>query len=88
MEDFLNQEDCTCRCHEVKRIPHEVACCDGLPIDFYDEIDKEMELFGSAESSRPKGRSAAYEEPDEWMSFIHDKKTGKPLRGPGSDSAV
>lgn len=39
-------------------------------------------------SSRPKGKSPHDEPVDEWMVFINSKKTGKPLRGPGSDSLV
>ncbi len=73
--DLVPNEYCPCACHHARGVKHFVACCDGLPIDFWDKIDEEVALYGSAESTA-KGRSSTYEEPSEWMSYIIDKKTG------------
>jgi hypothetical protein len=86
--EFPSFDECTCSCHKFPGVKHFTACCDGLPIDFWDSVDEELELFGSAESSKPKGRSATYEPPGDWLSFVNDKKTGKPLRGPGSEAII
>lgn len=87
-EELISQDDCECDCHVIAGVCHVVACCDGLPVDFWEqEYDDPIEQSRQP-SSRPHVRSSNYEEPAEWMSFIHSKTTGKPLRGPGSDSLV
>lgn len=86
MSEWADQSECDCACHTTPGVPHEVACCSGLPIDFW-ESSYDPFFIGQV-SSKPRRRSDNYESPDEWMSFINDKRTGKPLRGPGSDSAV
>lgn len=86
-EELVAEEDCDCRCHHVCGIHHVTACCTGLPVDFWDEYEEVIEQSRTL-SSRPKGKSPHDEPVDEWMSFINSKRTGKPLRGPGSDSYV
>lgn len=72
-------EDCTCLCHHQRGVKHETACCETrLPIDFWDEYDETVTLHGSSESSKPKGRSAQYEPPSDWLVYLTDHKTGKP----------
>lgn len=86
MTEWISPEQCSCACHRTRGVSHVVACCSGLPIDFW-EVEYDPHFIGK-ESSKPKRRSETYEDPDEWLSFIVDKTTGKPLRGPGSDCAV
>ena len=85
--EWLDEAECSCACHSRAGITHSVACCNGLPIDFWEE-NYDPYFVGNESTGRPKKRSAWYEPAEDWMSFIHDKTTGRPLRGPGSDCAV
>lgn len=87
-DELTSVSECDCMCHRMPGVSHVAACCDGLPIDFWESEYEEPVEMSRQPSSKPRGRSTTYEEPDEWMSFIHSKRTGKPLRGPGSESMV
>lgn len=86
MSEWADQSECTCTCHTTAGVTHVVACCSGLPIDFW-ESEYDPYFIGRV-SSKPRGRSSSYEPVEDWMSFINDKRTGKPLAGPGSERAV
>lgn len=72
---MLSQAECTCRCHSRTGVTHEIACCDGLPVDFW-----EKEYDPHFERKPASRRSAHFESPDDWMCFINSSKTGLPLR--------
>lgn len=71
---------CSCSCHTVRGVGHLIACCDSIPIDFWEcEYDRYVD-----DARHRWQRSAHYEGPDDWMCYINDKRTGRPLKGPGS----
>lgn len=86
-EEYVSQDDCECDCHSTSGVEHEIACCDGVPVDFWSVYEDVIEQSRTL-SSRPRGKSPHDEPVDEWLCYVVDKRTGKPIRGPGSDSIV